>query len=82
MAIPENQIAAIRHYLHEFDEVTVDEQLLKTGEIVRIKAGPMEGLIGKLLKYKNKFRLIIQIDTIGQSIALHIPRSRVEAIGI
>ena len=82
VAIPENQIAAIRHYLHEFDEVTVDEQLLKTGEIVRIKAGPMEGLIGKLLKYKNKFRLIIQIDTIGQSIALHIPRSRVEAIGI
>ncbi|NOU47922.1 MAG: UpxY family transcription antiterminator [Bacteroidales bacterium] len=80
VSIPENQIAAIRQYIKEPDEEEESELLLKEGELVKIKAGPMEGLIGKLLKYKNKFRLIIQIDTIGQSIALHIPRSRVEVL--
>jgi len=78
--IPENQILAIRQYLHEFDEVIEGDIVLKEGELVRIKAGPMEGLIGKMLKYKNKFRLMIQIDAIGQVITLHIPRSHVEAI--
>jgi transcription antitermination factor NusG len=80
VAIPENQILAIRQYLQEPEEIPEAELTFKEGELVRIKAGPMEGLIGKMLRYKNKFRLIIQIDAIGQSITLHIPRSRVELV--
>ena len=78
--IPENQIVAIREYLKEPEEIAEAEVSFKEGELVRIKAGPMEGLIGKMLRYKNKFRLIIQIDAIGQSITLHVPRSRVELV--
>lgn len=78
--IPENQIIAIKQYLQEPDEVPEDEIQLKEGQMVRIKIGPMEGLIGKLVKNKNKYRLIIQIDAIGQNICLNIPRARVEPI--
>lgn len=78
--IPENQIKAIRL----FTEDPVEEEQLITviteGQPVRVKSGPMEGLIGTMIKYQNKFRLIIQIDAIGQMINVNIARSRVEAI--
>lgn len=78
--VPENQILAIKQYLQEPEDIPEDEIQLKEGQLVRIKAGPMEGLIGKLVKNKNKYRLIIQIDAIGQNISLNIPRARVEPI--
>lgn len=78
--IPENQIIAIRNYLDDFEEVPDDGALLEAGQLVKIKSGPMEGLIGKLIRYRNRHRLIIQIDAIGQSISLSVPRSKVEGV--
>ncbi len=82
VAIPENQIIAIRQYLNEFDEISEEEEEMKLqeGQLVRIKTGPMEGLIGKMLKYKNKMRLMINIESIGHVITLNIQRSKVEPI--
>ena len=40
----------------------------------------MEGLIGTLITIKNKHRLEVMIDAIGQVIRLNIARSRVEPL--
>lgn len=78
--IPDKQIEAIRIYLEDPEPDEDSDEALSAGQLVRVKSGPMEGLIGKLVSYKNKFRLIIMIDAIGQVIRLNIPRSRVELV--
>lgn len=78
--IPEKQIEAIRFYLSDPEPVADDEQVISVGQLVRVKHGQMEGLIGRLVRYKNKHRLLVLIEAIGQTINLNIPRTRVEVI--
>jgi hypothetical protein len=40
----------------------------------------MEGLIGRMIHYRNKYRLMVQIEAVEQIISLNIPRSKVEPI--
>jgi len=81
VVIPDQQIDAIRHYLDE-KEIIEHQELsqIKEGQLVQIKYGQMAGLIGRLVQYRNKYRLIILVESVGQLIALNIPRSKVEPI--
>ncbi len=78
--IPEKQIQAIRRYID--DPLSADDQaaVLETGQMVTIKSGPMEGLIGQLVGFRNKTRLMVHIDAVGQTICVHIERSKVKPI--
>ena len=78
--IPEKQIIAIKRYLDDPLPDGESESELEPGQLVIIKSGPMEGLIGHLVRYRNKFRLMVKIEAVGQTISLNIPRSKVEAI--
>lgn len=78
--IPDQQIEAIRYYVDDLThEEEVEPENLNIGQLVRVKHGPMEGLIGRLIRNKNKFRLIVMIEAVGKSITINIPRTRVEA---
>jgi transcription antitermination factor NusG len=78
--IPEKQIEAIRYYLSDPESLSSDEQPIAAGQLVRVKRGQMEGLIGRLVRYKNKHRLLVIIEAIGQTITLNIPRTQVEVV--
>ncbi len=79
--VPEEQINAIRYFLDEQDDhEDIDHSLIQEGQLVRIKQGQMEGLIGRMIRYRNKYRLMVQIEAVGQMISLNIPRSKVEPI--
>lgn len=78
--IPPEQIEAIRYYLNEKEFVPDDSIPLNEGQLVRVKHGQMEGLIGRLIRYQGKFRLVIRIEAIGKSITLTIPRTLIEPI--
>ncbi len=80
VAIPEKQIIAIQRYVD--DPLTEEDadMILEPGQLVVIRTGPMEGLTGELVSYKNKFRLLVHIETIGQIISINIPRSKVEPV--
>jgi transcription antitermination factor NusG len=78
--IPEKQIEAIRFYLNDPESLDADEKPIAAGQLVRVKHGQMEGLIGRLMRYKNKHRLLVIIEAIGQTIMLNIPRTRVEVV--
>ncbi|MBK9291713.1 MAG: UpxY family transcription antiterminator [Bacteroidetes bacterium] len=78
--IPPQQIQAIRHYIEDPDPEEVDLSQLQEGQLVRVKSGPMEGLIGRLVQMRNQYRLVVLIEAVGQVIRLNIPRSRVEPV--
>lgn len=79
--IPDEQIEAIHYFLNEQDDQeSIEGEKLEEGQLVRIKHGPMAGLIGRMIYYKNRSRLLVQIDAVGQILSLNIPRSKVEPV--
>jgi transcription antitermination factor NusG len=51
---------------------------LVIGERVRIKAGPMTGMEGVLVRKKNNFRVVLALDVIMQSVAVEVDADDVE----
>jgi len=51
---------------------------LAAGERVRIKAGPMAGMEGILLRKKNELRFVLTLDLIQRSVAVEIDAQDVE----
>jgi transcription antitermination factor NusG len=45
---------------------------LKIGMRVRIKAGALAGIEGLLVRYRNKFRVVLTLDTIMRSVAVEV----------
>ena len=80
--VPENQIIAIKRYIDDFEEEenNLKNADLKEGQLVRITVGPMMGLTGKLKSVKDKKRLIVYIEAVGQYISVSIPRTKIEPI--
>ncbi len=81
VAVPENQIAAIRQYINDSDlHDDIDYNDFKEGELVMIKSGQMRGLMGRFVRIKGKHRIIVDIESVGQSLPINISRSNVEAV--
>lgn len=53
---------------------------LKVGQRVRIKAGPLMGTEGILVRKRNRYRLVLSVDMIMRSVALDVDASEVEAV--
>jgi transcription antitermination factor NusG len=53
---------------------------LVIGERVRIKAGPMQGLEGVLVRKKNNFRVVLALDAILQSVAVEVDADDLERV--
>lgn len=82
--IPENQIIAIKEYLDDKELHDFNYDDFKEGELVRIKNGQMKDLIGRYVETKGKHKIImiIDIETVGQSLPITVPRSMVEAVRV
>ena len=53
---------------------------LKTGQQVKIIAGPLMGLEGTLFEHKNERYLIIEIESVNKTIRVEIESDRVEPV--
>jgi len=53
---------------------------MTAGDKVRVKAGPLEGVAGVVLRKANGLRFIVTLDLIGKSVALDIEGSALELI--
>jgi len=49
-------------------------ETLSMGQAVMVKSGPLSGLIGKVVRYKNRTRLQIEIAAIQKGILIEISR--------
>lgn len=78
--VPDNQIIAIKEYLNDTELHSINYEDFKEGELVRVKTGQMKDLVGRFVKINGKHRVIIDIEAVGQSLAVNIARSNVEAV--
>lgn len=76
--VPDNQIAAIRTYIIDTDIHEVDYLDAKEGDLVIIKSGELKDLIGRFIDIKGKHRVVINIEVVGQSLPIDVPRSNIE----
>ena len=69
--IPDEQIQALKHFV--FSEIEVDPYpYMKEGDQVRIIRGSLKGLRGILVEKKSRFRFVLSVDLIQQSVSCEI----------
>lgn len=78
--VPEQQILAIKQFLDKEDDQTVSPGTFEIGDKVEIFRGALRGLSGNLVDIRGKQKVRIEIESIGQSIILTIPKSYLRII--
>ena len=77
VAIPPQQIEAIRQFVDTGQLLPDVELSIIPGTMVEIIAGPMKGISGELLEILGKKKVRIEIDGLGQSVFLELPASHI-----
>jgi len=79
--IPTQQIEAIKAYLGEgAPEYDKNELALEAGVSIEITRGPMMGLNGILLTLHGKHRVKVEIECVGQSLIIDVPRTSLRKV--
>lgn len=78
--LPQEEIAALRAGLTAGLRAEPHAYLC-AGRRVRIKAGPLTGMEGILLRRKNQNRLVISVDLIRRSVAVEVDSLEIEPFG-
>ena len=71
VAIPENEIKDIRTLLASHEKCS-PYPFLKVGQRVRVRGGALDGIEGRLVRHEGEKTLVISIEAISRSVALHI----------
>ncbi len=78
VAIRDSEMEVLRRVI---DCKTIEPHpYIATGDRVRVKTGPMEGIVGVVLRKANGLRFVVTLDLIGKSVALDIEQSALELI--
>ena len=77
--ISAGEVAAIRHIL-ESGVPARPHRYVNVGEVVRIAAGPLEGLTGIVVRTKGCDRLIVSVTLLMRSVSVEIDREWIKAV--
>jgi transcription antitermination factor NusG len=77
--IPKEEIGAIRHAI-ESRLLVEPYPFLSVGDWVRVKAGPLAGIEGILVRKKDAERLILSVEMLQKSVAVELDGYLVERI--
>jgi transcription antitermination factor NusG len=76
--IPPIEIDSIRQLIDS--ELAFDPcPLIKEGMMVEVKAGPLKGVIGRLVRKGSHARLVLSVDLIGQAVSVEVDAADVKA---
>jgi transcription antitermination factor NusG len=78
-AIPTAEIDAIRRAVESGSRLE-PHPLLKCGDWVRVKCGPLERIEGILVRKKNLYRLVLSVEMLGKAAAVEIDAFLVERL--
>ncbi|PYU01242.1 MAG: antitermination protein NusG [Acidobacteria bacterium] len=70
-AIPHSEIEGVRRAV-ESGACVEPHPLLKCGEWVRVKYGPLQGIEGILVRKKNLYRLVLSVEILGKAASVEI----------
>ena len=76
-AIPENQIEAIQRIVDDNKEIS-PYPYMKTGQMVRVISGPLNGVEGIFISDKGKGKLVISVDILHRSVSVAIEEANIE----
>jgi transcription termination/antitermination protein NusG len=76
--IPEHEIHGIRQ-LVESDLAYDPCPLIREGDLVEVKSGPLKGVVGRLLRKGSHARLVLSVDLIGQAVSVEVDAADVKA---
>ena len=77
-AISPPEIEAVRRLIEEAASFG-PHPFLKRGDWVRIKSGPLEGLEGFLTRRKGRFKLVLSVELLQQSVGVEVEAADVVA---
>jgi len=78
--IPELQINAIKYYLEETDPESKEDLEWEAGKSVEVILGSMTGLKGLLVEAQGKHKVKVEIEGVGSSILINIPKSKLRIV--
>ena len=78
--IPEVQINAIKYYLEESSPDNIDRIKWDLGQKVEVISGSMTGLVGELIEIRGKHKVRVEIESVGSSLLIQIPKSKLRLI--
>jgi len=68
------------HQALSADKPIYPVELIKTGQHVRVKSGPMKGIEGIVIRKDKKYRIVLTVTSIMQSISIEVDADTVEPI--
>ena len=79
-AVPSEIVAAIREREEGggFDRLD-PRQLLRLGELVRVTAGALEDMVGRLVELRDQDRVVVLLDLLGRAVRAQLCADAVEA---
>jgi transcription antitermination factor NusG len=77
--IPPQEIDGIRQVIERSVKIE-PHPFIKCGDRIRVKAGPLEGIEGILVRKKKFSRLVLTVELLGKSAAVEVDVSIVERI--
>jgi transcription antitermination factor NusG len=77
-SMPGRQIDELKLLMASPYELEVTEEHLQPGECIIIKAGPLKGIKGEVVKYRSGKQLILRLESLGVSILINAAASLVE----
>lgn len=77
--IEQSEIESVRELTHRGSRVE-PHPFLKTGDWVRVKAGPLAQMEGILTRWKGTFRLVLSVDLLQQSASVEVDAATVERV--
>jgi len=78
--VPRQQILAIKQFLNKEENPELLTGTFAIGDQVEIMRGSLKGLTGNLIDLRGKQKVKIEIESIGKSIYLTIPKSYLKVI--
>jgi transcription antitermination factor NusG len=71
--IPDEEIAGVRMMV-DSGRMVMPWPFLRVGQRVRIDSGPLEGLVGVLVREKAGMRVVVNVELLNRAVAVEIER--------
>ncbi|MFC2079903.1 UpxY family transcription antiterminator [Bacteroidota bacterium] len=78
--IPQDQIDNLKIIVDSNAEIETGVQSGEKGDMVRVKAGPLEGLRGVLISDGGRKKVLVQVDRLDQNIVLEVHMGLIEKL--
>lgn len=69
--VPDSELEAVQRILMASDSC-IPHPFLREGAWVRVRRGPLKGIEGRLVEFKNRGRLVVSVNLLSQAVATEV----------